>query len=378
MTPAEPAPFVEAIAKSTTVGGYAQVQAGWRFVGPEPEGEGTATLRRLVLFVGHDFGHWGLPIRADVELEWENTVTTTGRPGSVEVEQAVLAWKLLGDTLIFRAGLVLVPMGVVNEHHDPPSLLGVDRPTFDQLVIPSTWRELGLGVSGAVGRLRYDLYALTPLDPTGFDDAGLVNGRTLGAAAPVDAAAFAGRVELEPRLGLVVGLSGYASDVGPTHDWYNASGTELSLSLPVLGAAVDARYKGHGFEARAVGALWSLPESDDLMEAYRADGSPYFLDGAAPVPTEMLGGYVELGWNVLYPADTEQELVPFARLEHSDTQRNVPEGTTANPLRTLDEGTFGLCWRPIPNLAFKADLQLRDRKYGDDEWALNTGIGWLY
>ena len=372
-----PAP-VAAVAAATTVGGYAQLQATWRFTGPEPVGEGTATVRRLVLFVGHDFSRWGAPLRADVELEWENTVTTTGRPGSVEVEQAVVTWTPLGDAIQVRAGLLLVPMGIVNEHHDPPSFLGVDRPTFDQLVIPSTWRELGVALGGRHGVLRWQAALLSPLDPTGFDDAGIVNGRTLGAVAPVDAAAFAARVEVQPRAGLVVGASGYGSDVGPTHAWANAAGESLTLSLPVLGAEVDARFRGHGVEARAVGAYWALPESDDLMEALRPDGSPYFLAGAAPVPTAMLGGYVELGWNVLQFADTDHALVPFVRLEHVDTQHAVPDGEAANPQRTLDEGTFGLCWRPIPTLAVKADVQLSDRKYGDDAWGVDVGVGYLY
>lgn len=362
----------------TVVGGYAQLQAKWLAVGPDPEVEGTASVRRLVLFVSHDFGDFVLPMRAYTELEWENAVAGDGQPGTVEVEQAFLEWDLAGRALSLRAGLVLVPMGIINQWHEPPVFHGVDRPSFDDLIIPTTWRELGVGLVGRPGRVRYEAYAMTALDPAAFDDAGIVNGRTLGAAAPAEAVAFAGRVEAEPALGWVVGVAGYGSDPGPAGDWYDAAGERLDLSLPVLGAALDGRGRAHGFEVRAVGAYWALPESDDLLEALRADGSPYFPEGSGVVPTRMWGGYAEVAWNVLYLVDTGHQLLPFVRLEHYDTQLAVPEGEEANPLRTVDEATFGLSYRPLPGVVFKADAQLRDRRYGDDELGWNVGFGYMF
>lgn len=362
----------------TGVGGYAQLQAEWLAVGPDPTVTGTASVRRLVLFVAHDFSHWNLPIRTLTELEWEHAIAGDGQPGSVEVEQAWLAWDLAGPALALRAGLVLVPMGIVNLVHEPPAFHGVDRPRFDQTVIPSTWRELGAGLTGSPGHLRYEVYVLTALDPSGLDDRGIVGGRALGALAPARAAAFSGRLEVEPRWGWVAGVSGYGSDAGPAGEWYDATGHRLDLSLPVVGVAAHARARHRGFEFRAVGAHWWLPESDDLMEAHRADGSPYFPEGSGTVPTRIGGGYVELAWNVLHLTASDQELLPFARLEHYDTQLAVPEGWEANPLRTVDEATFGLTYRPVPAVAFKGDVQFRDRRYGDDEIGWSLGVGWMF
>ncbi|MFN7143426.1 MAG: hypothetical protein ACK4YP_06605 [Myxococcota bacterium] len=362
----------------TVVGGYGQIQARWLGVGPDPRFEGEATVRRLVLFVSHDFSSLGAPIRAYTELEWENAIAGEGHPGSVEVEQAFLEARIAGDALSARAGLLLVPFGIVNQWHEPPVFHGVERPSLDLTLIPTTWRELGVGIVGKPGIVRYELYAMTPLDPTGFDDAGIVNGRTLGAVSPADALAVSGRVEVEPTLGLVAGVSGYGSDAGGAGDWFDATGERRKLSLPVIGAEADVRWRGYGFEARALGTMFWLPESDDLMEARRADGSPYFPEGSGVVPTHMRGGYVELGWNVLHPTDATMELVPFARLEHYDTQAAVPEGYDANPLRTVDEATFGLTFRPISNVAVKADVQLRDRKYGDDELQWDVGVGYMF
>ena len=369
---------IESPAGGTVLSGYAQLQAEWVGVGPDPRYTGEANVRRIVLAAAHDFSRLGPPIRAYAEFEWENAVTSAGGPGSAEVEQAYLEARVAGDALSLRAGLVLVPFGIVNEWHEPPVFHGVDRPTLDQVLIPTTWRELGVGITGRPGVLRYQLYAMTSLDPTGFGTTGILGGVTLGARARVDAVAVAGRAEVEPVLGLVAGASFYATDAGGNGDFYDAYGERRGLHVPVLGADVDVRWKGYGVEARALGVGFWLPESDDLQTALRADGSPWFAAGVGALPTHMRGGYVELGWNVLYPTDSTMELVPFARLEHYDTQAEVVEGLEADPRRTVDEGTFGLSYRPISNVVVKADVQLRDRRYGDDELQVNVGTGWMF
>lgn len=364
--------------RATVIGGYAQLQAQWLGVGPDPRYEGTASVRRLVVFVTHDFDAQGLPIQLYTELEWEDAVAGDGEPGASEVEQALLDWRLKDDWLTLRAGLILVPFGIINQWHEPPVFHGVERPSLDTFLIPTTWRELGLGVVGSPGILHYELYAMTGLDPTGFTDAGLAGGRGSGAEAPADSVALAGRLELEPALGLVIGASGYFNDAGMGGDWFDATGERLDLYLPVIGADLDARWRGAGFEAKALGVSWWLPESDDLMEALRADGSPWFLSSENPVPSRMIGGYVELAYDVLRPFHSRHQLLPFARLERYDTQAAVPEGWEPNPLRTVDEGTFGLSWRPVPGVVFKGDVQLRDRKYGDDELGFNLGLGAMF
>ena len=162
---APPEPVVIEAPSPTQIGGYGQLDANYLRVGAGNPWEGSATVRRLVLFVSHDLSRWGLPIDTAVELEWENAIACDGCVGSVEVEQAVLRWRLAGDPLTLEAGLILVPMGATNLRHEPPVFNGVSRPETEELVIPSTWRELGVGLSGQSGALGYALYAMTPLDP---------------------------------------------------------------------------------------------------------------------------------------------------------------------------------------------------------------------
>lgn len=378
--PDPPAPRAGAVSAlaGTSVGGYGQVVAAWSKVGPEGPYTGVADLQRFVVFVGHDFSAQGLPIRSYAELEWEHAIACDGCSGAVEAEQAFVEWEVAGQALAVRAGLVLVPIGLINEGHDPPTFHGVERPSTELRIIPSTWRELGVGLTGRRGVARYALYALTPLDPSGLGPEGLVGARTGGSFSPARTAAGAGRLEVEPVLGLSFGLSGYGAELGSVRDTFDAAGERLKLSIPVYGGSIDGRFRRWGLEARVLGTAFWLPQSDDWMEARREDGSPWVAEGAGAIPTRMQGGYVELAWNVLFFSDSSQQLLPFARLEAYDPQAAVPDGMERDPALNVQEGTFGLGWRPIPALAIKADVQLRDRQYGEDELRWNLGVGWLF
>jgi hypothetical protein len=361
-------------AGETEVSGYAELTAEWWKVGTDPRFTGVGRLRRASLEVEHELGP---DVEAEVELEVENAIASSGGPGTAEIEEAFLAWEA-SEGITIHGGLILVPFGWLNLHHEPIDFNGVERPSLDQTLVPTTWRELGAGVIGSAGPLTAEVDLMSALDPTGFDDSGVLNGRTLGADSPLDSAALAARIEVEPLEDFTAAVSLYASDVGGAERWYDAGGDPIRLSLPILAAEGDLRYADHGVEARAEGAVWSLPQSDDLMEAHKVDGSPWFPEGSAPVPTAMIGGYAELGYDVLDPFDSTFRLVPFARLERYDTQWGVPDGQDPNPLRTVSEGTFGASFHPSDAIVFKGDVQLRDRKLGDDELGVNFGLGWAF
>lgn len=366
---------------STTIGGYGQFDVSFLRVGPDAPFSGEATVRRFVVELGHDFAEKGVPISMYAELEWEHAIACATCEGSVEIEQGFLDWELRGEALGLRTGLILVPMGIINQWHEPPVFHGVDRPAVERIIIPSTWRELGLGLYGQpTPWLRYEAYLMTAVDPTALGTSGLVGARTVGSKAPANAGALSARVEVEPTLGAVVGASGYASDLGAAGGFHDALGQEKDLLLPLLGWDVDARLRRWGLEARALYASFHMPESDDLIEAYKADGSPWFPEGAtSPVPTLLHGGYGELAYDVLFPLrEVDHQLLPFARVEYYDTQARVPEGTTRDPSKRVWEYTYGLTYKPIPQVAFKADVQLRDRQRGYDELQINGGMGFVY
>jgi hypothetical protein len=135
-----------------------------------------------------------------------------------------------------------------------------------------------------------------------------------------------------------------------------------------------------GVEARVVWTQFFFPNAEDLMKAYREDGSPLFpnIDTTGPLAQVSFGGYIEVAYDVFHPLHLSHELLPFIRLETYDSQAKVPSGYRRVPELDIDELTMGLTYRPIPQLAFKSDVQLRDRRYGLDEIQIDFGFGYMF
>jgi hypothetical protein len=384
----------------TVVGGYGQFNASALSVGPGPNDEMlnvptyNATVRRFVLFVAHTFGESGpaADLRFYGELEWENAIACRTCVGSVEIEQGFLEWSILQaadrDLLALRGGLLIVPIGIINQWHEPPIFHGVERPRVEEgAIIPSTWRELGVGVGGdLLPGLHYEANLTTGLDPEGIAASGFNGARSNGGRAPAQTLQASARVELEPMLGFLVGASGVASELGGSalgaQSFFDVDGDPLPLVLPLYAWTLDARVRRAGFEARALIGGFHLPNAADLMQARRADGSllfPVKLGSNESLPQRTIGAELEVAYDVFRPFGfTEQQLLPFARLEFYDGHAEVPEGFARDPALSVKELTVGLSYRPIQQVVVKADLQARNRALGFDEAQADIGLGFMF
>jgi hypothetical protein len=358
----------------TSVGGYGELMVTGLSQGGGAR-DWTADARRLVIFVAHSFTK---DIRVYTELELEHVT-------EAEIEQAYVDWTVAGDTLGLRAGLVLVPMGITNEVHEPPAFNGVQRPSVETVVIPTTWREIGGGFFGhPIDSLRYELYGMAGLAPQFFTAGGFGAGSDEGKAlvGTAKAWAVAARVEYEPILGLVLGASGYGTDAGKNGSFYRKDGTAVTLAMPVLGYSLDARIRRSGLECKLLYTEWHMPDAGSLMYAYTdpsgTNGSLLVQNRAQPPPTVLRGGYVEAGYDVLHPAHLSHQLIPFVRVEAYDTQAAVPQGFTAAGAFDIREVTMGASYRPIREVVVKADYMLRHPRSGPDENQANFGIGFMY
>ncbi|HSI03557.1 MAG: hypothetical protein ACAI38_01615 [Myxococcota bacterium] len=362
----------------TVIGGYSQMRLSYTAEGERSPFTGQANIDRLVLFVAHTFDE---RFQTYIEFEWENAIACSNCQGSVEIEQAFLDWHIAGRALTLRSGLILVPMGIINQWHEPPVFHGVSRPIVDQLIIPTTWREIGLGFTGSFSFFNYELYLLTAPDALAMDQFGLRSAQTQGSLAPANAWMVAGRLEAEPLLGFIAGISGIGSDMGGGSRFYEPDRSHIDLALPLYAVEIDARWRRFGLEARALATAFFFPHADQLLGAYDENGTRQFpnprLSGV--VPTRWWGAYVEVAYDVLrLITTTEQQLMPFVRLEAYDNQAAVPDGYTRDRSLKVMETTFGLSYRPIRQVVLKSDLQLRDRDRGDDLLVLNFGLGTMF
>src|SRR3989442_8904567 len=231
----------------TTVGGYGEVH----YTTPTgPKTPPVVNLARFVVYLAHSFDE-RLAFRS--ELEVEDAKIEGGRAGGeVSLEQAYLDYRL-GDWITLRTGLVLPPVGIINETHEPPTFNGVERPGFDHDVIPTTWREIGLGAVGTIpggSGLAYRVYLVNGLRADGLSAAeGIREGRQEGRQASFANPSFTGRVEWA-RPGVKIGGAFLYGGAAGT----NETGGAGRFGGPVALPSPDARFESGPFAARALGA----------------------------------------------------------------------------------------------------------------------------
>ena len=147
-----------------SIGGYAQIDYNQPIVDGQYS-NGKLDVHRLVLLFGYQFSD---KTKFVSELEFEHVK-------EVYVEQAFINHEFK-SWLNFRGGLMLVPMGIINEYHEPAIYNGVERPNLDSKIVPTTWREIGAGFTGRFDNasLKYQLYVMNGFN--GYDDGGKFRG----------------------------------------------------------------------------------------------------------------------------------------------------------------------------------------------------------
>lgn len=326
-------------------------------------------MRRLVIYFGHDFTD---RIRFYSELEIEHAVSSADDQGEAEVEQAYLDG-LWCKRLNLRGGLVLMPVGIINIYHEPPSFNGVDRPDVDQVVIPTTWREPGVGIFGELAEgLRYQVYVVNGFNANGYTaESAIRDGHQEAQLAYAGDVAAVGRLDYEPVLGTVIGASAYGGTSGN-------SLRDTVGRVPLGLFEVDARTRRGPFTARAELAFLFVGDADKLSTALLSGDAEQM--GAGPISKQSRGGYVEVGYDVLHvlAPNTEHSLTAFGRLEYANTQADVPAGFDARlEFRRYSE-VLGLVWRPIAQIALKSDYRHRTFGAGPSDDEFLAAITWLF
>jgi hypothetical protein len=341
-----------------SVGGYGEM-VYQRFDGDKKD---ELDFLRGIVYFGYKFDDRWL---FNSEIEFEHA--STGEEGEASVEFAYLDY-LHRDALGFRAGLLLVPMGFINELHEPTVFLGANRPATERTILPSTWRENGFGIFGDAGPATYRSYVINGLEGEGFSASGLRGGRQKGSKAVAEDFAWVTRVDVTPTPGLVLGGSLYLGDSG--QGIRGPAGETLSVGTTIVEAHAEWSWQGlhlRGLAARA--------ELDDVAALNATLG----LAGKASIGDELQGYYLEAGYDVLTRVDAgRKQLTPFVRWEQLNTQESVPTGFAADPARDVDILTVGLDFKPIDQVVLKLDYQDVSNATGGGTDQLNLGLGYIF
>lgn len=305
-------------------------------------------LHRFVLFFNHQFND---KTRLYSELEVEHSIAGDGKAGEVELEQAFIEHDLADDHRL-RAGVMLVPVGILNETHEPDTFYGVERNSVEKNIIPSTWWEAGIAFNGELAPgFGYDVSVGSGL---GLDfaegDYKIRDGRQKVSKAKADAGSYTGRLKYTGVAGLEL-----AATLQYQEDIYQDEFVALSGNSEEIDALlyeVHAVYQRGGFNLRALYASWDIDSSIEDVKA-----------GA----DEQEGWYIEPSYRI------DSKWGVFARFSEWD---NTGGSSADSQYQQTD---IGVNYWLAPTVVFKVDYQDQDAPQGKDEFdGLNLGLGWSF
>ena len=348
------------IEQGLSIGGYGE----FIYKGNQ-NGVDQTDAQRAILYFGYKFSDKWV-FNSEIEIEHGSTgAPSRNKGGSVSLEFGYLDY-MHSDTVNFRAGLLLSPMGLINQLHEPTAFLASNRPQTESRIIPSTWREMGAGFYGDVGDFAYQTYLMTALDAEGFSDSGLRGGRGKGARTPSDDMSFISRVDYVGVNGLTLGGSLSVGQHG--QDNVNAAGADIGSASTMM-YELHADYRTGPWVFRA---LYAAADLDDVDQFNAGAGNA----AGDELAESMNGFYGEVAYdimNLVAPGATAQ-VRPFVRWEQIDTQATMGPGGTADPSKDNQIVTMGVNYKPIPQVVIKADYE----HWEDQNDRFNIVFGYVF
>jgi len=345
-------------ADRTSLGGYGELH----YNNLNNSGTGSdlnrTDLHRFVLYANHEFNDW---IRFGSELEVEHALSSSDGPGEVEIEQAWVEMDL-NEKHRLRAGLDLLPIGILNTTHEPHTFYGVERNPIESEIIPSTWWEAGAALAGELRPgLSYDVVMHTGLTIpiTGNSAFRPRSGRTKVAEADNNDAAFTTRLRYTGIAGLEVAASAqYQADYTGTDD-------SAEAAAYLVETHVDYRHQS-GLGLRALYARWELGSDRN-----------HGLDPSSRGADHLQGWYIEPAYRFnltgLVPVPGEVGL--FTRYARWDQVDGL-----GLRFRNYERVSLGLNYWPVPQVVFKIDGQFEDAdgRVSNELDGFNLGFGYQF
>ncbi len=326
----------------TSIGGYGELH--YNYVKPNGK-DATKTLdfHRFVLFFSHT---WTEKWSFNSEIELEHNFVKDGH-GELELEQAYVQYKH-SQAFVFQAGVVLPSVGLINETHEPPTFLSVERPEYNKNIIPTTWFGNGLSILGYISGFNYKFTVMEGLDASKFKtSSGIRSGRQKGFNANAEDLLYNFRVNYQDVPGLLVGASfTYNNAVNDT--------TNNAISI------IDLHAKYYANNIYAVAEFGNISYDNREVETSQ-------------------GFYIDLGYNIGSLLKVKTEIIPFVRYTDYNTASSTVSGGDSEKEHHRTKWMIGAAVKPIPYVVFKIDysestIELDDAKTD----LLNIGVGYMF
>lgn len=387
------------------VGGYGEVAMSRNFYSDnylrytQPDkyrdaSHGRFDIPHVVIYLGYDFGK-GWSMSSEIEFEHGGTESAVEieteeageyeseieRGGEVALEQFYIQKEFM-PAIRLRAGMQVVPIGATNAHHEPNQFFGVYRPEGENTILPCTWHELSISLSGTIGRWSYMAMFLPGLDSERFGNQTWIHD---GSASPFEfkianTYAFVARVDNRSVKGLRLGLSGYVGNSFKNTLYPTSSVKNKGIHGTVSILSADFSYDDHNWVARGYFDWGHLTDAAHISK-FNIAMSKNSTSKRQEIASDAIAGGIEAGYNIfsLFPKMkySKQKFHIFGRYDYYDSMAKMESGT---PLEWCGRHkiTAGINWYPIPQIVIKGDYSygILDKKY-NNEPAINIGIAYV-
>lgn len=390
-----------------SVGGYGEVALSrdffsdnvYRYTDPEKykdeKSHGRFDIPHAVIYLGYDFGK-GWIMQSEIEFEHTGTgsavekeyteagewETEIEKGGEVELEQFWLQ-KTFFPQLNVRVGHMVVPVGELNNAHEPLNFFTVYRPEGEYNILPSTWHDTGISIWGQAGAWKYTAMMIAGLDGFMFDRENFVKN---GAGSPYEFKVannygFAGRIDNYSIKNLRLSASAYYGN--SMHNSYPNDMRDTrykDVHGETFIGTFGFEYKTDYFIARGNADYGHVNDAVTISTVKRnltSNNAPYKKNPVGKA-ADAFGG--EVGYDILHffnnIKDRDQRLFVFGRYEYYDTY--IPAaGQPKYEYTDHHRMAVGINWYPIPQIAVKAEYSKRFLKTQyNNEPSINIGIAY--
>jgi len=346
---------------NTTIGGYGELHYN-----NYEDTDAKIDFHRFVLYFGHEFSD---SVRFFSEFELEHSIAGEGKSGEVELEQAYVEVDI-NEQLTSKVGLFLIPVGIINETHEPPTFYGVERNRVEKRIIPATWWEAGAAINYKISEgLAFDgaitsglnsvkkstknvVAEVTDVDgntheveTTDTIDTYSLNSirssRQKVAKATAENLAYTGRIKYTAITGLELAATlQYQTDLTQGSDHLDEASAVLFET--------HAIYQIAGFTVRALYARWDI-DGDEAKDSGQ---------------DEQEGWYIEPSY------EFNEKVGVFVRYSEHDTKAGNSADTA------VESTSVGVNYYIHENVVIKADYE--DLGGAADSKGFNIGFGYQF
>ena len=322
----------------SSVGGYGELHWNKAADADGNQTKNTLDFHRFIICYGYN---WTEKWSFKSEVELEHNFVADGE-GELELEQAFVNYH--AGNWGFQGGVILPTAGLLNEYHEPPLFLSVERPAYSKYIIPTTWFGNGIALYGNYSGFNFRFTLLEDLEGEGISSSSIRGGRGKGFK-----------------------TTGYSLLKNMSVVYTGINGLRLGGSLSMN----DAPYENNADTSISVQLIEANAKySANNIYAILEYGTTSFSGNKIDAPLKSSSGYyLDFGYNIGGFINTNK-LIPWVRISNvSKNDEDVSKQT--------DYLRFGLTWWPINDVAFKTDFA-NVTTDGTTTTEFNLGIGYKF